>query len=95
MQDILDYFLARGWLYINPQGDPNGTDLDAGYWIFGTAGLWTLAYLKVGELVNESRFGPLYREYAINRDYIHRASFTPTARLNTVQSYYGLLLNWE
>ncbi|MBN2154223.1 MAG: hypothetical protein JW839_22400 [Candidatus Lokiarchaeota archaeon] len=95
VSDMLDYFLDRGWLYVNPEGDPNGTDLDDGFWLGGTNGLWTLAYLKVGELVNSTRYSLLYREYAIDRDYAHRSSFAAFSRANTVQSYYGLLLDWE
>ncbi len=93
--DMLDVLISRGWLYVKPDGVPNGTDLDAGYWFFGTCGLWTLAYLKTGMLVNATRFGPLYKEYAIDRDYIHRSNFPDFSRTNLVQSYYGLLLDWE
>jgi hypothetical protein len=95
VDDLLDYFLDRGWLYVNPEGDPNGTDLDDGFWLGGTSGLWTLAYLKVGALVNPAKYGPLYREYAIDRDYAHRATPAAIGRMNTVQSYFGLLLDWE
>ncbi|MEX2756670.1 MAG: hypothetical protein Q6365_014815 [Candidatus Sigynarchaeota archaeon] len=95
VEDLLDYLIDRGWLYVNPDGDPNGTDLDDGFWFGGTDSLWTLAYLKVGELVNPSKYGPLYHEYAIDRDYAHRSNFVTFATMNTVQSYYGLLLDWE
>lgn len=95
VEDLLDYFLERGWLYLKPNDDPNGTDLDAGFWLFGTSGIWTLAYLKVGEEVNSEKYGPLYKEYAIERDYIHRSAFPWMSRTNVVQSYYGLLLDFE
>lgn len=92
---LLDYFIERGWLYHKPNDDPNGTDLDAGFWLFGTSGIWTLAYLKVGEEVNPEKYGPLYEEYAIERDYVHRSAFPWMSRTNVVQSYYGLLLDFE
>ncbi len=95
VEDMLDYLLDRGWLYVNPDDVPNGTDLDDGFWLGGTNGLWTLAYLKVGELVNPAKYGPLYREYAIDRDYAHRSSLAAFSSMNTVQAYYGLLLDWE
>lgn len=95
VEDLLDYMLERGWLYVNPDGDPNGTDLDVGFWVFGTGGFWTLAYLKVGELVNPEKYGPLYREYAVERDYIHRSNHPQLSRTNLVQAYFGLLLDWE
>ncbi|MHA1683747.1 MAG: hypothetical protein ACTSUE_22605, partial [Promethearchaeota archaeon] len=95
VDDMLTNLMEKGWLYINPEGDPNGTDLDVGYLLFGTGGYWTLAYLKVGALVNEEKYGPLYREYAIERDYIHRSNYAGFSNMNTVQSYYGLLLDWE
>ncbi len=95
VEDLLDYFLANGWLYMDPDDDPNGTDLNAGFWLFGTAGIWTLAYLKVGTLVNPDKYGSIYDDYAIERDYVHRSAFPFMSRTNIVQAYYGLLLDWE
>ncbi|MHA1438040.1 MAG: hypothetical protein ACTSPD_10730 [Promethearchaeota archaeon] len=95
VEDLLDYFLSNGWLYHKPNNDPNGTDLNAGFWLFGTAGIWTLAYLKVGVLVNPDKYGPIYKNYAIERDYIHRSAFPYMSRTNVNQAYYGLLLDWE
>jgi len=95
VEDLLDYFLDNGWLYHKPNDDPNGTDLDAGFWLFGTSGIWTLAYLKVGTLVNEDKYGPIYKHYAYDLNYVHRSSFPWSSRTNVVQSYYGLLLDWE
>jgi len=95
VEDLLDYFLDNGFLYHKPNNDPNGTDLDAGYWLFGTSGIWTLAYLKVGVLVNPDKYEPIYLNYAIERDYVHRSAFPFMSRTNVVQAYYGLLLDWE
>lgn len=95
VEDMLDQLIGIGGMYLNPSGETTGMELDAGFWVFGTAGIWTLAYLKVGELVNPEKYGPLYRECAIDRDYVHRSNFTPGSRANTVQGYYGLLLDWE
>ncbi len=95
VEDMLDYFLETGWLYMMPDNDPGGTDLNAGFWLFGTSGIWTLAYLKVGVLVNPTKYGPIYQEYAIERDYAHQSSFPFMSRTNIVQAYYGLLLDWE
>jgi len=95
VEDLLDYFLDTGWLYMRPTGDPGGTDLDAGFWLFGTAGIWTLAYLKVGVLVNPEKYEPIYLDYAIERNYAHRSAFPFLSRTNIVQAYYGLLLDWE
>lgn len=92
---MLDYFLDNGWLYHKPTDDPNGTDLDAGFWLFGTSGIWTLAYLKVGVLVNPEKYGDLYREMAYERDYAHRSAIPFMSRTNLVQAYYGLLLDFE
>ncbi|MBD3185440.1 hypothetical protein GF325_01320 [Candidatus Bathyarchaeota archaeon] len=95
VDDMLTNLMTQGWLYVNPEGDPNGTDLDVGYSLFGTGGFWTLAYLKVGELVMPGKYGPLYQEYAIDRDYLHRSNYPRLSRTNLVQAYYGLLLDWE
>lgn len=95
VEDLLDYLINTGWLYLKPTNDPNGTDLNAGFWLFGTTGMWTLAYLKVGALVNPDKYEDLYEEYAIERDYVHRSAFPYASRMNVVQSYYGLLLDWE
>lgn len=95
VETLLDYMLARGWLYVDPDDVPNGTDLDAGFWLFGTTGLWTLAYLRAGVLVNPAKYGPVYAEYLEARDYLHRSNFPWAAAFNTVQAYYGLLLDWE
>ncbi len=95
VEDMLDYFLDTGWLYMKPGDDPNGTDLDSGFWIFGTAGIWTLSYLKVGCLVNPDKYEKLYHEYAHERDYAHRSALPFISRTNVIQSYYGLLLDWE
>ncbi len=95
VERMLDVLQARGWLYLNPTDIPNGTDLDVGFWVVGTPGLWTLAYLKVGELVNPEKYGPVYHEYAIERDYLHRANLPYMSRMSVIHSYYGLLLDWE
>jgi hypothetical protein len=95
VEHVVDYFIDRGWLYIDPNDVPNGTDMNNGIWIVGTNGIWTLAYLKVAALVNPSKYGSLYQEYAYRRDYLTRGVFPPGSQLSTVQSYYGLLLDWE
>ena len=92
---MLDYFLDNGWLYMKPTDDPNGTDLDAGFWLFGTSGIWTLAYLKVGALVNPGKYQAIYEHHASERDYVHRSAIPYMSRTNVVQAYYGLLLDWE
>lgn len=95
IEDILDYFLLNGWQYISPEGDPNAAELDVGFWLFGTPGLWTLGYLKIGALVNPQKYGPLYDNYAIERDYVHRAVLPSKFRAHVIQSYFALLLEWE
>lgn len=95
VERMLDVLITQGFLYLNPEGLPNGTDLDVGLGLIGTSGVWTLAYLKVGALVNPEKYGDLYEKYALNLDYVWRGNMPETSGLNTVQGYYGLLLDWE
>ncbi len=68
VENLLDYFLDTGWLYMKPGNDPGGTDLDAGFWLFGTSGIWTFAYIKVGVMVNPENYESIYLDYAIARN---------------------------
>ena len=95
VETLLDYLISHGWLYVDPNGDPNGTDLGPGFWVFGTSGIWTLAYLKVGALVNPEKYAALYRKCAIDLDYVHRGQFPQSTRMNVISEYFGLLLEWE
>jgi hypothetical protein len=63
--------------------------------VFGTSGIWTLAYLKVGALVDPTKYASKYLECAIDLDYIHRGQTPDSSKLNVISSYYGLLLEWE
>ena len=95
VERMIDYFLERGWLYIDPNDLPNGTDFNDGFWIIGTNGIWTLALLKVATLVNPEKYGALYNKCAYQKDYLTRGVFPPGSKMNTVQSYFALLLDWE
>lgn len=95
VETMLDYFLDNGWLYHKPTDDPNGTDLNVGFWLFGTSGIWTMAYLKVGVLVNPDKYRDLYHEMAYEQDYAHKSAIPFMSRTNLVQAYYGLLLDFE
>lgn len=95
VEDLLDYFIDTGWLYLKPTDDPNGTDFAPNIYLAGTAGIWTLAWLKVGALVNPEKYSSTYDYYAVELDFAHRSAAPLMSRTNLVQSYYGLLLDWE
>ncbi len=95
VETMLDYFISTGWLYLKPTDDPNGTDLHPNFYLFGTSGIWTLAYLKVGVLVNPEKYGALWDAMAVEYNFLHRSSIPLISRTNVVQAYYGLLLDFE
>ena len=95
VETMLDYFISTGWLYVKPTDDPNGTDLQPNFYLFGTSGIWTLAYLKVGVKVNPAKYGALWDAMAVDYNFLHRSSIPWLSRTNVVQAYYGLLLDFE
>ncbi len=89
---VLDYFIRVNWIVVDVEGKSRmGADFKSGLFFTGLGTVHILAFLKVGELVNPEKYGPLYCEYAIQRGWADQTYEMNDMNVNW--QYYAFNLN--
>jgi len=89
---VLDYFIKVDWIVVDVEGQSKmGADFKSGMFFTGPGSVAILAFLKVGELVNPTKYGPLYYDYAIKRGWADQTYDWNDMNVNW--QYYSLNLN--
>jgi hypothetical protein len=89
---VLDYFIKVNWIVVDVEGQSKmGADFKAGIFITGPGTVAILAFLKVGELVNPEKYGPIYYDYAIKQGWADQT--LDMNDMNIDWQYYAFNLN--
>lgn len=89
---VLDYFIKVDWIVVDVGGNSKmGADFKSGLFFTGPGTVAILAFLKVGELVNPEKYGPLYYNYAMKEGWADQT--LDMNDLNVNWQYYAFNLN--
>jgi hypothetical protein len=89
---VLDYFIKVDWIVVDVGGQSKmGADFKSGMIFTGPGSVAILAFLKVGELVNPTKYGPLYYDYAVRRGWADQTYDWNDMNVNW--QYYSFNLN--
>lgn len=89
---VLDYFIKVNWIVVDVEGKSRmAADFKAGLFFTGPGTVSILAFLKVGELVNPEKYGPLYYDYAVKRGWADQ--IVDMNGMNVDWQYYAFNLN--
>jgi hypothetical protein len=89
---VLDYFIKVNWIVVDVEGASKmGADFESGMFFTGPGSVAILAFLKVGELVNPAKYGPIYYNYAIKQGWADQT--WDWNDMNVNWQYYSFNLN--